>query len=240
MKASDLVISEQMSQAKATEAGKLIRIVILYDHAMIRTALRVLIEMHPRMIVVGEAGNGAEALAVTGREQPDIVLLDLAHGNEDELDIIPGLCSASRRTRVLVLTSNGNTEIYTRAVLLGAVGVLQKDNGAEVLIKALEKISEGEAWIDRSTLANVLAEISRRNEAKAVDNDSTRIASLTPRERQVISLVCAGLKNKQIAERLFISESTVRHHLSAIFSKLELSGRFDLIIYAHRHELTKG
>jgi DNA-binding NarL/FixJ family response regulator len=240
MKASDLVISEQMDQAKATEAGKLIRIVILYDHAMIRTALRVLIEMHPRMIVVGEAGNSAEALAVTGREQPDIVLLDLAHDNEDELDIIPGLCSASRRTRVLVLTGNSNTEIYTRAVLLGAVGVLQKDNAAEVLIKALEKISEGEAWIDRSTLANVLAEISRRDEAKVVDNDSTRIATLTPRERQVISLVCAGLKNKQIAERLFISESTVRHHLSAIFSKLELSGRFDLIIYAHRHELTKG
>jgi DNA-binding NarL/FixJ family response regulator len=240
MKAPDLVISEQMSQAKATEAGKLIRIVILYDHAMIRTTLRVLIEMHPRMIVVGEAGNGAEALAVTGREQPDIVLLDLAHGNEEELDIIPGLCLAARRTRVLVLTSNGNTEIYTRAVLLGAVGVLQKDNGAEVLIKALEKISEGEAWIDRSTLASVLAEISNRNEIKEIDNDSTKIATLTPRERQVISLVCAGLKNKQIAERLFISESTVRHHLSAIFSKLELSGRFDLIIYAHRHELTKG
>jgi RNA polymerase sigma factor (sigma-70 family) len=107
-------------------------------------------------------------------------------------------------------------------------------------MKALEKISEGEAWIDRSTLANVLAEISRHNEAKEVDNDLARIATLTPRERQVISLVCAGLKNKQIAERLFISESTVRHHLSAIFSKLELSGRFDLIIYAHRHELTKG
>jgi RNA polymerase sigma factor (sigma-70 family) len=240
MKAPDLVISEQMSQAKATEAGKLIRIVIFYNYAMIRTALRVLIEMHPRMIVVGEAGNGAEALAVTGREQPDIVLLALAHGKEDEMDIIPGLCSASRRTRILVLTGNGNTEVYTRAVLLGAVGVLQKDNAAEVLMKALEKISEGEAWIDRSTLANVLAEISRHNEAKEVDNDLARIATLTPRERQVISLVCAGLKNKQIAQRLFISESTVRHHLSAIFGKLELSGRFDLIIYAHQHELTKG
>ncbi len=216
----------------------MIRIVVFYDHAMIRAALRVLIEMHPRMIVVGEAGTGDEVLAVATREQPDIVLLDLA-GGEEGLEIIPGLCSASRATRVLVLTSNGNTEVYTRAVLLGAVGVLQKDNAPEVLIKALEKISEGEAWIDRSTLANVFTEISRRNEIKEVDNDSAKIATLTPRERQVISLVCAGLKNKQIAEQLFISESTVRHHLSATFSKLELSGRFDLIIYAHRHALTK-
>lgn len=228
-----------MSQAKAKEAGKLIRIVIFYDHAMIRTALRILIETHPRMIVVGEAGNGDEVLAISGREQPDVVLLDLSGGAQDGLDIIPSLCSASRSTRVLVLTGNGNTEVYTRAVLLGAVGVLQKDNAAEVLIKALEKVSDGEAWIDRSTLADVLTEISRRNEIKEVDNDSAKIATLTPRERQVISLVCAGLKNKQIAEQLFISESTVRHHLSATFSKLELTGRFDLIIYAHHHGLNR-
>ena len=140
MKVSDSMTSGQTSQVKATEAGKLIRIVVFYDHAMIRAALRVLIEMHPRMIVVGEAGTGDEVLAVATREQPDIVLLDLA-GGEEGLDIIPGLCSASRATRVLVLTSNGNTEVYTRAVLLGAVGVLQKDNAPEVLIKALEKIS---------------------------------------------------------------------------------------------------
>ena len=238
MNTADPILTGGVKQSTSGEPGTPIRIMLIDAQQMIRTALRLLIETHARMTVVGEAGNRAEALAIASREQPDIILLDLVLGDEDGLEIIPELCTAAVHSRILVLTGIQNTEIHTRAVLLGAVGVLLKDKSAEMLMKALVKVNQGEPWIDHSTLANVLTAISRRNDIKNYDDDETKIASLTLREKQVIAAVCAGLKNKQIAQKLFISESTVRHHLSSIFGKLGTAGRFDLIIYAHRHGLT--
>src|SRR5262249_38244859 len=106
---------------------------------------------------------------------------------------------------------------------------------AGVLVKALEKVSDGEAWIDRTTIANVLSELSRRNGSTEIDYDAAKIASLTKREKEVVSLVCLGLRNKEIGSKLCISVATVRQHLGSIFSKLDISGRLDLMIYAIRH-----
>jgi two-component system, NarL family, nitrate/nitrite response regulator NarL len=238
MNRTDSVLEGGIEATTTVADGKPIRILIIDAQEMIRTALRLLIETHARMSVIGEAGNRVEALAVARREQPDIILLDLVLGDEDGLEMIEDLCATSQDSRLLILTSIRNTEIHARAILLGAVGVLLKDKTADMLMKALEKVNQGEPWIDNSTLTNVLTAISGRKGVKEVSDEETRIASLTARERQVIAAVCAGLKNKQIAQKLFISESTVRHHLSSIFSKLATSGRFDLIIYAHRHNLT--
>jgi DNA-binding NarL/FixJ family response regulator len=189
------------------------------------------------MTVVGEASGRSDALALATMEQPDIVLLDLHLGNQDAIDFIPDLHAAARTTRVLVLTGVSDPDIHTRAMLTGAVGVVLKEQSAAVLVKALEKVSKGEAWIDRATMANVLTELSHRNGTVEIDYDAAKIATLTEREKQVVGLVCAGLKNKEIANRLFISESTVRHHLGSIFSKLGVSSRLDLIIYANRQGL---
>jgi DNA-binding NarL/FixJ family response regulator len=139
--------------------------------------------------------------------------------------------------RVLVLTGSSDPEFHRRAVCLGAIGVLSKDKPADVLVKAIEKIHAGEAWLDRTMTATVLREMSPRNRKQ--DPEELKITSLTEREREVIKLVGEGLKNKQIAERLFISDITVHHHLTSIYSKLEVADRLELLIYAYRNGLAE-
>jgi len=113
-----------------------------------------------------------------------------------------------------------------------------KQQAADLLLKAIKKVHAGEVWIDRSMMSSVLSDV-RSERHEETDPEAPKIASLTPREREVIALVSEGLKNKLIGERLFISETTVTHHLSSIFSKLDVSDRLELIIYAFRHGLAK-
>jgi two-component system nitrate/nitrite response regulator NarL len=139
---------------------------------------------------------------------------------------------------VLEVVIARDSEAHQEAVRLGAMGVVLKDQSAEVLIKAIKKVHAGEVWIDRVTMGNVLNEM-RRKDSNHRDADEDKIIYLTRREREVISLVAEGLKNKQIAARLFISDTTVTHHLSSIFSKLGVSDRLELVIYAFAHKLAK-
>jgi DNA-binding NarL/FixJ family response regulator len=204
-----------------------------------RAGLRMLIENHDGMIVVGEAGTRAEGLAIATREQPDIVLLDLDMGAESGLDFMPHLLAAAPNARVVILTGLRDTEAHRRAVHLGAIGLVFKEKAAEVLIKAIEKVHGGEVWLDRALTASVLSEMSHADGRERADPDIHKISFLTEREREVVGLVCEGLKNKQIGDRLFISEATVRNHLTSILSKLGLSDRFELALYAYRHHLAK-
>ena len=215
-----------------------IRIMIVDDHAVIRTGLRMLIEQDQTMNVVAMAGTRAEALLLATQEQPDIILLDLMLGDEDGLEFLPTLCEMSPRSRVLVLTGVQTTESHRSAIRRGAMGIVLKQQAAELLLKAIQKVHAGEVWIDRSMMGSVLEDVrTERNQAPTVEE--TKIARLTPREREVVALVSEGLKNKLIGERLYISETTVTHHLSSVFSKLEVSDRLELIIYAFRHGLAK-
>src|SRR5712691_11750171 len=213
-----------------------IRILIVDDHAVVRAGLRMLIEQNPAMKVIGVAGNRSEALAVAASEQPNLIILDILLGDEDGLTFLPELREATRDARVLVLTGLRSSESQRRAILAGAMGVVLKEHAAEVLIKAINKVHQGEVWLDRSTMGGVLDEMTQ---APEIDPEKAKIASLTDREREVIALIAEGLKNKQIGQRLFISETTVTHHLSSIFSKLDVSDRLELIIYAFRHRLAQ-
>jgi DNA-binding NarL/FixJ family response regulator len=155
------------------------------------------------------------------------------------VEIIPNLVAMCAKARLIALTSDQDKQMYRRAVRLGAMGLMHKDQPPGTLIKAVERVYAGEVWLDRSLTASVLGEISRGSAAKEASPEAAQIASLTDREREVISAVGAGLKNKQIADVLFISEVTVRHHLTSIYSKLEVSNRLELIIYAYRHGLAQ-
>ncbi len=217
-----------------------IQIVIIDDHVLIRSGLRMLIESESNMEVVGEAGCASEARSVVEEKQPGIILLDVDLGGEDGLELIPDFLTASKDSRVLVLTGMRVAEIHQRAVRLGASGLVMKEKAVEVLLKAIEKVHEGEFWFDRTVMGNVLAEFSTQVGNKTVDLEAAKIATLTEREHEIIARIGEGLKNKQIAERLFISETTVRHHLTSIFNKLEVSDRLELIIYAFRHRLAKA
>lgn len=216
-----------------------IKILLIDDHVIVRAGLRMLLENHDGMIVVGEAGTPTEGLLIAEREQPDIVLLDLDMGAENGLDFIPLCLSAVPAARVVILTGLRDAEAHRRAVHLGALGLVFKEKAAEVLIKAIQKVYQGEVWLDRALTATVLTERSHADERRKPDPESEKIAFLTEREREVVGLVCEGLKNKQIGERLFISEATVRNHLTSILSKLSLSDRFELALFAYRHHLAK-
>lgn len=213
-----------------------ITIMIVDDHVVIRSGLRMLIEHDQRMRVTAMAGNQSEALERAASETPDVIILDLLLGDEDALTFLPELCLASPKSRVLVLTGVQNPDAHRRAIRRGAMGIVLKEHAADQLLKAINKVYEGEVWIERSMMGSMIQELSK---PPAVDPEVTKMESLTDREREVITLVGEGLKNKQIGERLFISETTVTHHLSSIFSKLDVSDRLELIIYAFRHGLAK-
>jgi len=216
-----------------------IRILLVDDHVIVRAGLRMLIENHKGMVVVGEAGTGIDALEIAGREKPQVILLDLDMGKESGLDFLRELLDATAGARVVVLTGVRDPEAHRRAVHLGATGLVLKDKAAEVLTKAIEKVHAGEVWLDRSLTASVLSEMSHAVQTRKADPEAEKVGSLTSREREIVGLVCEGLKNKQIADRLFISEATVRNHLTSILSKLELSDRFEVALYAYRQHLAK-
>jgi DNA-binding NarL/FixJ family response regulator len=220
-----------------TDEAKKIRVLLVDDHALVRTGLRMVVQSRPEMTIVGEAGNREDALRIAASEQPDIILLDLDLGGESGMDTISDLLTVASGARVIILTGLRDTDAYRQAIMRGAMGVVPKDRAAQTLIEAIERVHSGEAWLDPSTMAGVLGEITRAGRPQRPDPEAEKIAALTNREREVVALIGEGLKNKDIADRLFISETTVRHHLTSIFDKLGVSDRVELVIYSFRHGL---
>jgi DNA-binding NarL/FixJ family response regulator len=216
---------------------KTIRVLLVCDHGIVSAGLRMLIENEIGFKVLGMAGSRCEALALASREQPDVIVLDVDLGCEERLALLPELRDAAQNARVLILTRLRNVDIYRRAVRLGANGIVHKASASDVFIKAIHKIYEGEVWLDGPTVSNVLEEMTRSSNGE--DSETPKTATLTKREREIIALVAEGLKNREIGERLFISDTTVTHHLTSIFSKLEVSDRHMLLLYAFRYGLAK-
>jgi DNA-binding NarL/FixJ family response regulator len=219
--------------------AKPIRVIIVEPYPMISATLQVVLEKHRGIQVVSKTSNYSEAVAAVGREQPDIIVLDPDFQGDNGLAAIHDILAVSTESRVIVLTGLTDPEVKSRAVLSGAVGWVYKGESIEVLIKAIEKVHMGEAWLDRFTMASVVGEMSRRRNEIDQDSEEAKTDSLTERELEVIRLVAEGLHNKEVASRLFISEATVKHHLTSVFSKLELSSRFALIIFAYRRGIAQ-
>jgi two-component system nitrate/nitrite response regulator NarL len=215
-----------------------IRILMVDDHRLFLAGLRSLIEKESGLTIVGEAENRAQAIDLA-RKRPDIILLDLALGSENAFDFLPELLEVSGGAQILALTGSADPDLQIRAVQLGARGVLVKGESTDILFKAIRKVHEGEVWINRTMVASVVNELRRARSTRETDPEAQKIASLTVREREVVALIGEGRRNKQIAERLFISEKTVRHYLTSIFSKLEVSDRLELLIYAYQQGLAK-
>ncbi|HEX4946454.1 MAG TPA: response regulator transcription factor [Blastocatellia bacterium] len=217
--------------------ANLIKVMLIDDHAIVRAGLCMLVESHPNLKVVAQAGNRTEAQNYVTQTQPDIILLDLDLGAENGLDLLPELLCASPRSRILILTGMKDMETSLQAVRLGAMGIITKDQAGKNLLQAIHKISAGEAWLDGTITARVLTHLVQPTALSALDPEVAKIAALTQRERQIIQLVCEGLKNKLIADRLRMSEGTVRNHLTIIYEKLGVKDRFGLIVFAGRQGL---
>ena len=164
-------------------------------------------------------------------------MLDLDLGGESALDCLPRLHAAASGARVIILTGIGDPALHRQAVRLGAMGLVRKEKASATLCEAIERVQAGEAWLEPALTASVLGQITR--EAQSPDPEAVRIATLTKRERDVLALLGEGLRTRQIAARLCISEITVRHHLTSIFDKLGVADRLELVIYAYKHGLVR-
>ena len=192
----------------------------------------------PNMQVIGTASDIAEALAILEREQPDVILLDIDLRGVNSLDSLPLLRNATSAI-VLIVTGARDPETHERAVLAGARGVVQKEAPAEMILKAIKKVYEGEIWLDRMTTARVFSKLLDHSNHQA-SPEAIKIASLTAREREIIDVMIkqGHSTNKQIAAHLNMSEHTLRNHLSSIYSKLEVENRLDLVMYAVKHHIS--
>jgi DNA-binding NarL/FixJ family response regulator len=186
----------------------------------------------PVVRITCEASSIDDAITLMTPHPPDVVIVD-PDSDDITLHAITQLSEAGL-SRLLVFTSMTEPKVHRRAFELGAFGVVLKNQSTETLLRAIRTLHAGEAWLEQVQAANLLNAIRRRR-----DPEEIKIESLTKREREVIGLVGWGLNSAAISDRLFISESTVRNHLTSILGKLDLSNRFELAVYAFRHRLVE-
>lgn len=193
---------------------------------------------HPRLELAGMTSSLAESLPLLQRQPADVVVVDL--DGEDGYESLAEL-QAQTHARVLVLTGSPDLAIADRAVLGGVRGVVKKRESPSTLLKAIEKVHEGELWIDRGATSRIFMEMARQKLAQKNDPEQGKIATLTLRERKTIAAMTsdASVPAKVIAGRLCISEHTLRNHLTSVYAKLGLANRLDLYAYAARHRLNQ-
>lgn len=192
----------------------------------------------PRFEVMSAAASVAESLPLLAQQPVDVVVIDL--DGSESVEAVSEL-NAQNRGKTLVLTASSDVGVLDRMVLAGVRGVVKKCESPPVLLKAIEKVHEGELWIDRGAAGRIFLEMARQKAAQRNDPQKSKIATLTSRERQTIAAVAgdSSAPGKVIASRLCISEHTLRNHLTSIYSKLGLTSRLDLYAYATRHSLDK-
>ena len=200
---------------------------------------RIIDDERPRLAVVGTATDGASATLLAQKLKPDVVVLDaglsVANGGNLMETLITG-----PDTRVLLLGDPRHKEQREAAILRGACGVMQREDTPGTLVRAIEKVHEGELWLDRFTAGRLFLELSPRKSLAAQDPSQTKIGSLTEREQEVVRTLVTnpGADNKTLAKTLHIGEHTLRNHLSRIYDKLGVPNRVELYIFAQRHDLT--
>jgi DNA-binding NarL/FixJ family response regulator len=195
-----------------------------------------LLEAHPDLAVVGEAATINEARLLTEQARPSIVLIDPGLRGAD-LGVISELKADDAGLRILLLTALDDADQHRHAIRSGASGVVLKQQAGEILVKAVRRVHAGEVWADRSTTARALQDLWDGPARVDPDSDRARIASLTIRERQIVSLVASGLSTNKIGDRLCIADKTVRNHLASIYAKLNVSDRLELALFAVKHQL---
>jgi len=216
--------------AKSSEPGK-IRIVVVDDHAIIRAGLRAMLGIVPDMEVVGEAATGLEAVDLAEKLKPDVILIDLVMPEMDGIQAIRKIISKQPQAHILVLTTFAGEDKIFPAIQAGAMGYQLKDSSPQDLLDAIREVNRGQASLHPLVARKVL---------DAVLNPPDRPLTpdpLTHREIEVLRLIAEGLENREIAERLVLSDATVRTHVSNILGKLHLASRTQAALYALREGL---
>lgn len=224
--------------------GKKIRVLVVDDHVVVRQGLRDFIGLQDDMAVIGEGANGVEAVALSGELQPDVVLLDLVMPQMDGVEATRQILQVSPGTHVLILTSFGEDDKVFPAIRAGAQGYLLKDIRPDELVQAVREADQGKVQLHPDIAKKLMSAVAADRQAQAGSQEASQPArpaaspnDLTERELEVLRYIATGLTNREIAERMFISEKTVKTHVSNILGKLALEDRTQAAIWALKHNL---
>ena len=222
-------------------ASPSIRVLIVDDENLFRDGIANLLGNETGIEVAGCADTPAAAAEGLRKIRPDIALLGWPASSANSHKVFAAIQEARLKTRVIMLINDDVKEDFLDAVRQGCCGIVPKQTSTELLIKSIRKVYAGEFWLDRTTTAEVIRRLAKKSTANS--NQGTRLGlreqggALSTREREIVVLVAQGFKNKEMAERMFISEQTVKNHLHNIFDKLGVSDRLELALYAIHHNL---
>jgi DNA-binding NarL/FixJ family response regulator len=234
MKKTGLTVEQTEAEAEPeaeVKGSSLIRVLVADDHPIVREGIRRLLELEKDIAVVAEAGDGQEVLEKMEQVKPDIILLDLRMPGMDGLAVLQALQHSKGNVRVIVLTASEDKNEWVQAMKLGCAGIVVKQTAPELIVKSIRKVNDGEIWLDSNTTAAVMRQFATAEEAAGGARARTR-SPLSAREKEIVALVAQGYRNREMAEKMFISEQTVKNHLHNIFDKLGVSDRLELALYA--------
>jgi DNA-binding NarL/FixJ family response regulator len=209
-----------------------IRLLLADDHPIVLDGLEQLFRLEPDFEVVARCRDGEETVRALQVHRPDVVVLDIRMPRGDGLDVLRAIEAGGLLTRVVLLTAARGEDQLVEALRLGVGGVVLKEMAPQLLVEAIREVHAGRRWLDKGSMDRALERLLQREE-------STQAAAetLTPRELEIVRMVASGLRNRAIAEKLFISEGTVKIHLHNIYQKIAVDGRLELAVYAQRKGL---
>jgi len=240
------VLAEVGESVTSGIAVQPIKVVIVDDHHLFREGLGKLLGSETDISISGSAESVAIAVEQIKTLRPDVVLLGWPASSAGSQKVFQAIQEAKLGTRVIMLVESDTKDDFVEAVRQGCCGIVPKQTSTELLMKSIRKVHAGEFWLDRLTTADIIRRLAKRQGPTPVANPSTQNsrgglreqgAALSQREREIVALVAQGFKNKEMAERMFISEQTVKNHLHNIFDKLGVSDRLELALYAIHHNL---
>lgn len=219
-------LPEQRQQVRPDQGARQVRVFLLDDHELVRRGIRGLVEAAPGFVVVGESGSAPAAARAIARLQPDVALLDVRLPDGSGIEVCREIARSAPDVRALMVTTFDDDDARLGAALAGAAGFVLKDISGAALVDALRRVADGERLLD---LAEVMSVIRRRGHA-----GEPKLARLSGQERRVLDLIVEGLSNRQIGERMSLSEKTVKNYVTNILAKLGFSRRTEAAVFAAR------
>lgn len=212
------------------------KVTILATHKLISECLKALLQRDRDLSVIDVAGSNADLLDKLSRKQPDVVLICLMENEGKKIDVITDVFKAAPQTRVVILSGPNSSLDQPASLKLGVTGIVGTNQNVKILVRAIRQVSEGGVWLNQKLIEHLVGGTSNGN---GKTDEYSRVGDLTHRELEVVEMVGLGLNNKEVSKKLFISEATVRHHLSSIYGKLNVEDRLNLAIYAYQRRIVE-